>query len=104
MHYVQLFGECELRTVESGEIILNRLRPADQLEASVLLEEHLGGAELAVVVVAHGETVSAGVVDAQDVPDFDFRQAALDGELVVVLAQAAGTSQALYGSVHADWF
>ena len=54
------------------------------------MQQHLGGAELAVVVVAHGEAVGAGVVDADDVADLDGGQAPVDGKLVIVFAQAAG--------------
>ena len=54
------------------------------------MQEDLGRSQLAVVVVAHGEAVGTGVVDADDVADLDGRQAAVDGELVVVLAEAAG--------------
>ena len=50
--------------IEGGEIISGSLSTADQLEGAVLLQQDLSGAELAVVVVAHGEAVGTGVVDA----------------------------------------
>jgi len=46
------------------------------------------GPELAVVVEAHRPAVRAGVVDGKEIADRDFGQAPLDGELIVVLAQA----------------
>ena len=73
MRFAQLFRESKLCTVKSGEIVLNGLGPSDQLPAAVRLEEDLGGAQLAVVVVAHGKAVGAGVVNAHNVADFDFR-------------------------------
>ena len=85
-----LLSKAEIRKIEGREIILRRLGAADELEASVLLQQNLRGTELAVVIVAHGEAVSAGVVDGDDVADLDLRQASLDGKFVVVLAQAAG--------------
>ena len=82
--------EIERREIESGEIVGGGFGTADHLEGAVGLQKDLGGAELAVVVVAHGEAVGAGVVDGYDVANLDLRQAALNGELVVVLSQAAG--------------
>ena len=82
--------ELELGDVQGCEIVHGGLGPADELEGAVLLQQHLGGAELTVVVVAHGVAVGAGIVDDQNIPHVDLGQAALNGELVVVLAQAAG--------------
>ena len=56
---------------------------------AVLAEQDLGAAELAVVVVAHGGAVGTGVVDVDQVTDVDLGQHPVNGELVVVLAQAA---------------
>ena len=50
-----------------GKVILRGLGPADEPDAAVRLEEQLGGAQLAVVVVAHGKAVGASVVDDQQV-------------------------------------
>ena len=52
-------------------------------------EQDLGAAELAVVVVAHGGAVGTGVVDVDQVDDVDPGQHPVNGELVIVLAQAA---------------
>ena len=46
-------------------------------------------AQLAVVVIAHGRAVSAGVVDVDQVADVDLGKHPVDGELIVILAQAA---------------
>ena len=57
---------------------------------AVLLQQDLGTAQLAVVVVAHREAMCTGVVDINDIPDLDLGQHAVDGKLIIVLAQAAG--------------
>ena len=92
MRYAQLFCKSKLCTVESSKIILDCLRPADQLKAAVRLQQDFCRAKLAVIVVAHREAVSAGVMDADNVADVDLRQAALNGKLVIVLAQEPVTS------------
>src|SRR5699024_1613293 len=76
--------------VQRGKVIGRGLGAADQLVGAVLFQQHLGAAQLAVVVIAHREPVGAGVVDDQNVALVDFGQHAVDGKLVVVLAQAAG--------------
>ena len=76
-----LFSEGKFGTVEGCKIVAGLLCPADQLEAAVFLQQNFRAAEFTVVVVAHGETVGTGVVDAEDVANFDFRQAALNGKL-----------------------
>ena len=50
------------------------------------VQQQLGGAELAIVVVAHGVAMRAGIVDYKQVTHVDMRQLAIDSELVVVLA------------------
>ena len=81
--------EMELRAVQGSEIVHGCLRPADKLEGSVFFQEHFSAAQFAVVVIAHGVAVGTGIVEHQDVADIDAGKAALDGELVVVLTQAA---------------
>ena len=74
MPFVQsalFFRKFEFRAVKSGKIILDGLCPADELEASVRPEKNLRGAQLAVVIIAHGEAVGAGIVDAENIPDED---------------------------------
>ena len=63
--------EFEGGYVESCEIIHRRFGSADQLEAAVLLQQYFGAAELAVVVVAHGEAVGAGIMDNHNVTHID---------------------------------
>ena len=65
------------------------LGAADEAVRAVLAEQDLGAAELAVVVVAHGGALGTGVVDVDQVTDVDLGQHPVNGELVVVLAQAA---------------
>src|SRR5699024_3368682 len=75
--------------VQGGKVVPRGLGAADQPVAAILAQQHLGAAQLAVVVVAHGRAVGAGVVDIDQIPDVDPRQHPVHGELVVVLAQAA---------------
>ena len=88
--FILLFPEGKFRAVKGCKVITGTLRPANQLEATVFLQKHFRTAKLAVVVIAHGEAVGTGIMDAEDVAHFDFRQAALDGELVVVFTKTAG--------------
>ena len=85
-----LFSKVKIREIEGREIVLRRLGAADELEAAVLFQQNLRGTELAIIIVAHGEAVSTGVVDGYNVADLDFRQTPLNGEFVVVFAQTAG--------------
>lgn len=55
----------------------------------VFVQQKFSGTKLAVVVEAHGMTVSTRVVDDEDVAFVDFWQIALDGEFVAVFAEAA---------------
>lgn len=72
-----------------GEVVVGGLGAADELYGTVLAEQQLGAAQSAVVVVAHGEAVRARVVDGEDIADLQLGEHAVDGELVVVLAQPA---------------
>ena len=87
---LQLLAELELGHIKGGEIVRGSFGTADQLEAAIFPQQHFGAAKLAVVVVAHGMAVGAGVMDHQDITDIDGGQAPLDGELIVILAQTAG--------------
>ena len=82
--------KVEFCLVKGSEIVRRRLRTADQLKGTVGSQQHLRGAELAVVVVTHGKSVGSGIMEYQDISDLDLGQAALDGKLIVVLAQTAG--------------
>ena len=84
-----LFSKVKIRKIEGREIVLRRLGAADELEAAVLFQQNLRGTELAIIIVAHGEAVSTGVVDINDIPDLDLGQHAVDGKLIVILAQTA---------------
>src|SRR5699024_7783427 len=72
--------------IEGGEVVRRGLGAADELVRAALHQQHLGAAQFAVVVVAHGEAVGAGVVDDHHVADLDLGQGAVHSELVVVLA------------------
>ena len=85
---LRLFFE-ERRKVEGGKVVGRGLGTANLLEGAVRFQQHLGAAQLAVVVVAHREAVGTGIVDKEDVALVDFRQHAVDGKLIVILAQAA---------------
>ena len=87
---LQSVTELELAHIKSSEIISGGFSTADQLEGAVFLQQDFRGAELAVVIVAHGMAVSAGIVDYQNITDVNGREAAVNGELVVVFAQATG--------------
>ena len=54
-----LLTELKGRLVKSGEIVGGRFGSADLGEGAIGVQQHLGGAELAVVVVAHGEAVGS---------------------------------------------
>ena len=54
--------------VQCREVVVERLGAAYLPRRSVLLEEELGGAELAVVLEAHGVSVRARVADHDVVP------------------------------------
>ena len=90
-----LFTELEFGAVEGCKIVAGFFCTADQLEAAILFQQNFGAAELAVVIVTHGEAVGTGIMDAQNITDFNFRQASFNGELVVVFAQAAGPTKRL---------
>lgn len=77
------------REVEGREVVVHGLCPADQLVGAVLFEQDFCRSELTVVVVAHREAVSAGVVDIDQVIGQDLGQHAVNGKFVVVLAQTA---------------
>ena len=74
---------------QRGEIVVGGFGAADQLYRPVLFQQQLGAAEPPVILVAHGEAVGAGVVDVEQVALVDLRQHPVNGELIVVLAQAA---------------
>ena len=82
-----------LKTMESMKSdvsgVKGGLANLDQARGTVRLQQHLRAAELAVVIIAHGEAVGTGVVNDQQITDIDARQHAVNGELVIVLAQAA---------------
>ena len=82
-------GAREAGVVEGGEVVIEGFTAADFENVAVFLEEQFAGAEFAVVVEAHGASVGAGVVDNQDITAFNGGQAAVDGEFVVVFAEAA---------------
>ena len=82
--------ELKLCTIESGKIIHRCFRPADELEAAIRLQKHLGRAKLAIVIISHGMSVSTGIVNGNNVTHFNFRQAALNGKFVVILTQTTG--------------
>ena len=75
--------------VERGKIIARALGAADEVGRAIGAQQDLGGAQTAVVVVAHGVAVRAGIVDHEHITHVDMRQLTIDGELVVVLAQVA---------------
>ena len=69
------------------EVVVKGLGAADELDAAVRAQEKLGAPEFAVVVESHRAAVRARVVDDDDVADVDLREGAVDGKLVVVLAE-----------------
>ena len=73
--------------VERGKVIARALGAADEVGRAIGAQQDLGGAQPSVVVVAHGVAMRAGVVDYKQVAHVDLRQLAVDGELIVVLAQ-----------------
>ena len=75
--------------VERGKVVAWALGATNEVCRAVGAQQDLGGAQTAVVVVAHGVTVRAGIVDHEHITHVDLRQLAVDGELVVVLAQVA---------------
>ena len=75
--------------VERGKVIARALGAADKVGRAVGAQQHLGGAQAAVVVVAHGVAMRTGIMDYKQVTHVDMRQLAIDSELVVVLAQIA---------------
>ena len=72
--------------VERGKIIARAFGAADELGRAIGTQQHLGGAQTAVVVIAHGVAMRAGIVDHEQVAHVDMRQLAINGELVIVLA------------------
>ena len=49
--------------IKGGKVVLRFFRPADHLHFTVFLQQQFRASQLAVVVIAHGKTVSAGIVD-----------------------------------------
>ena len=86
----QLLGEAVLiRKIESSKIILRSFCTADELERAVLFQKNLCTAELAVVIVAHRETVCACIVDIDYIANINLRKHTVNCELVAVLAKTA---------------
>ena len=73
--------------VERGKVIARALGTTNEICRAIGAQQDLGGAQTAVVVVAHGVAMRAGIVDHEHITHVDMRQLAIDGELVVVLAQ-----------------
>ena len=59
--------------VERGKIIARALGAADKVGRAVGAQQHLGGAQAAVVVVAHGVAMRAGIVDHEHITHVDLR-------------------------------
>ena len=77
------------KDVERGKVVARALGATNKICRAVGAQQYLCGAQAAVVVVAHGIAMRAGVVDHEQVAHIDLRQLTVDGELVVVLAQVA---------------
>ena len=73
--------------VERGKVVARALGATNEICRAIGAQQDLGGAQPSVVVVAHGVAMRAGVVDYKQVAHVDLRQLAVDGKLVVVLAQ-----------------
>ena len=54
------------------------------------MDENFLMAETSIIVIAHAVTMSAGIVDNDEVAHFDFRKLSLDGEFIAVLTKGAG--------------
>ncbi len=61
--YARFASKRKIQHGQRGEIIARRFRAADQLRRAVGFQQHFRAAELAVVIVAHGEPVRARIVD-----------------------------------------
>ena len=54
------------------------------------MDEDLLMTEASIIVIAHAVTMSAGIVDNDEVAHFDFRKLSLDREFIAVLTKGAG--------------
>ena len=77
----------KIKSFYCGKIVLRRLRSPDHPGASVLLQENLRTLQLAVVIISHGKSMGAGIVDHQQIAHINLRQHPVNGKLVVVLAE-----------------
>ena len=59
--------------VECGKVIARALGAADEVGRAIGAQQHLGGAQTAVVVVAHGVAMRAGVVNHEHITHVDMR-------------------------------
>ncbi len=66
------------------------MRPANHNHRTIALEQILGTAELSIVVEAHAVTVGPCIMNHYNIALLHFGQHAVDGKLVVVLAQRPG--------------
>lgn len=87
-------SEERLEGVEGGEVegceeVVEGFGAADLEDGVIGAQEEFGGAEASIVVEAHGVAVCAGIVDDDIVAWNDFGEGALDGELIVVLAEGS---------------
>ena len=55
----------QAQKIQRCKIVRGSFRPAKQLDAAVFPEQQFCAFQLAIVVISHGEAMSAGVVNAQ---------------------------------------
>lgn len=81
---------CKSREIQCRKEVAKGFISADLLDAAIFMDEDLLMPEASIVVIAHAVTMSAGIVDNDEVAHFDFRKRSLDGEFIAILTKGAG--------------
>ena len=83
--FSQSASKIEAGDVQCRKIISRCLCTADQFKAAVFMQQHLCGAKLSIVVIAHRVAVGAGIMDDQKIAYINFGKFSVYGKLIVVL-------------------
>lgn len=81
---------CKSREIQCCEEIAKGFISADLLDAAIFMDKDLLMTEASIIVIAHAVTMSAGIMNDDEVAHFDFREGSLDREFIAVLAKGAG--------------
>ena len=72
--------------IKGGKIVCRGLGAADQLVGAILAQQHFGAAQLAVVVISHGMSVSTSIMDEEVIALVNLRKFAVNSEYITGVA------------------